>query len=260
MPSDPLGHWPNREALAAADGTAALWWSRGDTDREGLPWADGAVRPEGVELADCVDVVLRELSGWALSTDDEALARALEGRHARVMRATLSMSLPLTEQPPLRGVPDHLSLATLTAEGLAEQADQIGAVGFRAHGADEGWADEAAAATSMRRAASGTVLGPLLDSSVLATRDDAVVGACLITDRAGEPPAGGPWVLDVFRDPDDPAAGIGGAMLAHAARSLRSIGLAALSLAVTSDNERAIGLYRSLGFEEHGQSWTLALP
>jgi ribosomal protein S18 acetylase RimI-like enzyme len=260
MTTDPLGHWPNRETLSAADGSTVLWFTRADSDREGLPWADGALRPEGVNLADCADVVLRELSGWAVSTDDVDLARALEGRHARVLRAALSMSLPLVEESPLRGVPDRVSLGTLTADGLAERADEIGSVAFRAHGAAEGWADESAAAASMRRAAAGEVLGPLLDSSVIATRGDAVVGACLVTDRPGEPPDGGPWVLDVFRDPDDTAAGIGGAMLTHAARSLRSVGLAALSLAVTSGNERAIGLYRSLGFVEHGQSWTLALP
>ena len=260
MTSDPLGHWPDRETLTSADGSTLLWFTRAPGDREGLPWVDGAARPQGVALADCTDAVLSEFGGCAVSTDDVDLARALEGRHARVMRAALAMSLPLTEEPPLRGVPDHVSLGTLTADGLAERADEIGEVAFRAHGTDEGWADASAAATSMRKAAAGEALGPLLDSSVIATRDDAVVGACLITDRPGEPPSGGPWVLDVFRDPDDPATGVGGAMLTHAARSLRSVGLAALSLAVTSGNERAIGLYRSLGFVEHGQSWTLALP
>jgi GNAT superfamily N-acetyltransferase len=260
MTSDPLAHWPDRETLTSTDGTTVLWFTRAAGDREGLPWVDGAVRPEGVDLADCADAVLREFGGWAVSTEDVDLARALEGRHARVMRAALSMSLPLVEESPLRGVPDRISLGTLTADGLAERADEIGAVAFRAHGGDEGWADASAAVASMRKAAAGEALGPLLDSSVIATRDDTVVGACLITDRPGEPPSGGPWVLDVFRDPDEPATGIGGAMLTHAARSLRSIGLAAMSLAVTSDNQRAIGLYRSLGFVEHGQSWTLALP
>lgn len=259
MTQDPLGNWPNREALTA-DGTTVLWWTRSDDDRDGLPWADGAVRPDGVDVADCADVVLRELSGWAFSTSDQELVGALEAHRARVLRSAMPMSLPLTEEPALRGVPDRISLGALTGGDLAEQADEIGAVAFRAYGSDHGWADEAGAASAMRRAAAGEVLGPLLDSSVVATRGDAVVGACLVTDREGEPPFGGPWVLDLFRDPDDPAKGIGGAMLAHAARSLRSVGLAALSLAVTADNEPALALYRSLGFEQLGQSWTLALP
>lgn len=260
MTSDPLGHWPHRESLTE-QGSTVLWWSRADTDRDGLPWADGAVRPDGVNVAECADAVLRELGGWALSTSDDELATVLQGRHARVLRSALSMSLPLTEDPELRGVPDRISLGALTGEALAEQADEIGAVAFRAYaGEDHGWADEAAAASAMRRAAQGEVLGPLLDSSVLATRGDAIVGACLVTDREGEPPFGGPWVLDIFRDPSDPAQGVGGAMLAHAARSIRSVGLAALSLVVTDGNEPAIRLYRSLGFEVHDHSWTLALP
>jgi ribosomal protein S18 acetylase RimI-like enzyme len=256
---DPLANWPNRQTLSAGD-TTVLWWSRGDTDRDGRPWADGAVRPEGVDVADCADVVLRELSGWALSTDDSQLAQALQGRHARLLRSALSLSLPLTEEPALRGVPDRISLGALTPDALVDQAEQIGAVALRAYRGQDGWPDAMAAAASMRKAARGEVLGPLLDSSVLATRGDTVVGACLITDRTGVPPFGGPWVLDIFRDPDDPARGVGAAMLAHAARSLRSVGLAALSLVVTADNEPALALYRSLGFEEHGHSWTLVLP
>jgi ribosomal protein S18 acetylase RimI-like enzyme len=256
---DPLAHWPARQALSAGD-TTVLWWSRAETDRDGLAWADGAVRPPGVDVADCADVVLRELSGWALSTDDAELAQTLQGRHARLIRAAISMSLPLTEEPALRGVPDRISLGALTPDALADRAEEIGAVALRAYRGQDGWPDAMAAAASMRKAANGEVLGPLLDSSVLATRGDTVVGACLVTDRTGEPPSGGPWVLDIFRDPDDPARGVGAAMLAHAARSLRSVGLAALSLVVTADNEPALALYRDLGFEEHGHSWTLSLP
>jgi len=257
---DPYADWPNRESLVA-DGATVMWWSRSDTDRDGLPWADGAVRPDGVDVATCADAVLRELSGWALSTDDRDLAAALEGRHARVLRSALSMSLALTDEPVLRGVPDRISIGALTPEDLTERAEEIGAVAFRAYrGGDQGWDGEGDASASMRGAAAGQVLGPLLDSSVLATRGDAVVGACLIVDRAGGPPHGGAWVLDIFRDPDDPVAGVGGAMLAHAARSLRSVGIAALSLVVSADNEPAIALYRSLGFEDHGHSRTLALP
>lgn len=259
MVHDPLAHLPNRQALSA-DGSTVLEYRRADFDRKGRAWADEAVRPDGVDLADCADAVLRGLAGWAFSTDDADLVRALEGRHARVLRSAVSMSWPLSSEPELRGVPDHISLGPLDAKALADQADAIAAVAFRAYADASGWADQAAAATWMRRTADGESLGPLLDSSVLATRGDTVVGACLVTDRAGEPPSGGPWVLDIFRDPGDPAKGVGGAMLAHAARSLRSVGLGALSLAVITDNEPAIALYRSLGFEEHGRSWTLALP
>lgn len=259
MNPDPLAHAANRETLTT-DGTPVLWWSRADTQLEGRPRAEGGIRPAGVHVADCAETVLHELSGWVLSTEDEELVHALEGHRARVLRSTLSMSLTLVDEPALRGVPDRISLGPLNAKALAEQADEIATVAFRAHGSDTRWTDQPGAVAWMRRTADGEVLGPMLDSSVLATRGDVIVGACLITDRAGDPPHGGPCVLDIFRDPDDPAPGVGGAMLAHATRSLRSVGLAALSLVISADNEPAIALFRSLGFAELGRSWTVELP
>jgi len=260
--SDPLAHWPDRTRLRGRpDGAILLVYTPGDSHYAGLRWADGAWRPPSTVPEDVAAAVAAQLAEWALSTDDPALVDALQGRGARPLRHAHSMSLDLTSEPLLAHVPDGVSLRTLTADMLRGRADDIGALARRAHGEDgQGWPDDDAAAASMRRTAAGQVLGPLLDSSVLAERGEQAIGACLVVDRPGDPPHGGPWVVDVVRDPDDPARGIGAAMLAQAARGLRSAGLGALSLAVTDDNTTARAVYDRLGFADLTQSWTLALP
>ena len=155
--------------------------------------------------------------------------------------------LDLLTEPPLAAVPDGISVRGLSAAELAEATRDVGAAALRAHG-DRRWRNEADAAAAMAGVAGGQVAGPLLDCSVLATRDGAVAGACLVVDKPGEPPPGGPWLLDVFRDPDDPARGIGAAMLAYAARSARSASLAAITAEVDESDERARAFLARLGF------------
>ena len=49
-------------------------------------------------------------------------------------------------------------------------------------------------------------------------------------------------------------------MLTATLHTAREDGLASISLAVSHDNANAIGLYASLGFVDHEESWTLGLP
>ena len=160
---------------------------------------------------------------------------------------TTLMMLDLGSEPPLAGVPDGISLRALPAGDLAQAAGAVGAVASRAYG-ERRWRSEADAQAAMAAVAGGQTLGPLLDCSVLASRDDTVVGACLVIDKAGNPPRSGPWLLEVFRDPDDPADGIGSAMLAYAARSARSASLPGLTAEVGLGDEHARAFLRRLGF------------
>ena len=157
------------------------------------------------------------------------------------------LALDLLTEPPLAAVPDGISLRGLSAAELAEATRDVGAAAFRAYGGRR-WRSEADAAAAMAGVAGGQVAGPLLDCSVLASRDDAVVGACLVVDKPGQPPEGGPWLLDVFRDPADPARGIGSAMLAYAARSARSASLPTLTAEVDDADGRAHAFLTRLGF------------
>ena len=157
------------------------------------------------------------------------------------------LQLDLLAEPPLAAVPDGISLRDLDAAKLAQAARGVGAVAYRAY-AGRRWGSEADAAAAMAGVAGGRTVGPLLDCSALATRRNDVVGACLVVDRPGEPPHGGPWLLDVFRDPDDPAPGIGSAMLAYAARSARSASLSGITAEVADANERVRAFLTRMGF------------
>ena len=64
---------------------------------------------------------------------------------------------------------------------------------------------------SLEALLSGQEMGPLLRASGLAVdAEGAVVGAILVCATGGEPPLGGPWVAQIFRDPR--ARGAGGAL------------------------------------------------
>jgi hypothetical protein len=160
------------------------------------------------------------------------------------------LTLDLSAEPPLAGVPDRVSLRGLTSGELAAVAREVGTVAFRAHAArdDQRWPSPDQAGSAMARVAQGEPLGRLLDCSVLASRDDALLGACLVVDRAGDPPLRGPWVLDVFADPDAEVDDVEAAMLAHAARSARSASLAAITIEVPDGDADAVRRLTPLGF------------
>jgi GNAT superfamily N-acetyltransferase len=92
--------------------------------------------------------------------------------------------------------------------------------------------------------------GPLLDCSRLAVDAGRTVhAAAIITGLEGEPPFGGPWVAECFRDRDPRYAGAGRALLEHVLVQATRDGLHTLGLAVTHGN-RARELYLELGFRE----------
>jgi ribosomal protein S18 acetylase RimI-like enzyme len=243
-----------------AAGRPALVFS--EDERSGRPWADGAWRPPTASAATCADVVVRRLPGWALSSSDRELVEELRRRGGVLVRHAHSMSHDLTvlPEPPVEG----FAVTPLTPPLLAARAAEVGDVAWRSYPAELGdhdWADVAAAAGGMRAVSAGDVLGPMSDASRIALDGSGgVLGACLVVDRGGPPPHGGHWVLDVFRDPRAPQRGIGAALIAAALRSLAAGSAPALGLAVTHANERALRLYRRLGFTDIEQSWTLHLP
>jgi len=101
----------------------------------------------------------------------------------------------------------------------------------------------------------GAELGPLIcPASALAIRDGHVYGGILIVDRPGE----GPWVCDIWRDPDPEYAGTGEALLRWAAARLDDFD--ALGLVVTVGNDAALRAYERAGFAIESTSWTVRLP
>jgi ribosomal protein S18 acetylase RimI-like enzyme len=99
-----------------------------------------------------------------------------------------------------------------------------------------------------------TIAMGLLDASGVAVDGDAVVGAILVSElHEVGPPLGGPWVMEVFRDPRYP--GVGRALLE---RALARVEGPALGLTVTEGNP-ARRLYERLGFRRVLTAFTVQL-
>jgi len=262
--SDPLASWPDRTPLRDESDVVVLVFSASESTRDSIPWADGVWVPPTVETGYAAEIALQAMPGWRFSTSDRALAETMlaagasERRHAHTMTRALGDSLPAAEDFGRRIRVERLTPAQVDRHALA-----LGAINVRAYPAEHPDAfdgDEAAAVSQLRAIARGELLGMMLAESRVALVDGRIAGACLVVDRPGDPPHSGPWVIDIFRDPDCPVRGIGTALLDGVLRAAAEAGLPAVSLAVSHDNAVARRLYLRFGFTEVDESWTLALP
>lgn len=258
---DPHADWPDRTTLSDGSGVS-LVFSRSESVRGSAPWADGVWAPSSVNRERAADLALAAMPGWIFSTSDEALVKALLDAGASKRRHAHSMSraLPGPAEPPTA---DDVRIEPISPAQVDRHALRLGAIMRRAYppghpDALEG--DEAAAVSQVRAIARGELLGPMLTESQVGLFDGDIVGACLVVERTGDPPHGGPWVIDIFRDPDCPARGVGTSLLSRALAAVREAGLSGLSLVVSHENAPARRLYSRLGFTEVDESWTLVLP
>jgi ribosomal protein S18 acetylase RimI-like enzyme len=159
--------------------------------------------------------------------------------------------------------PVDVAIHPLTPAQVARHARRLGEINAAAYppGHPDHHNDTLDAALAEMGAISrGEALGPMLPASRVATHAGAIVGAVFIVDRPGSAPEGGPWVLDVFRDPGSPLRGVGRALLLAALHSAKRSALPSMTLVVSHGNEGARRLYASVGFVDRDESWTLALP
>jgi GNAT superfamily N-acetyltransferase len=213
--------------LTPPDARGALVGRCGRDERDGRPLADLFER--AAPPAAAAAAILAELRGWRVA-GDEALGEALIAAGARPARHAHVYTHDLRELPgPGAGEP------------LGDRAiDDLIPAFAAAFGPDhpDGFRDP-------RASLEHTTGGELLDGSGVIVRDGRVVAAILIGRFDGEPPFGGPWVLDVFRDPA--YRGTGRPLLERALHLCAEAGEPALGLAVTEGNPAA-GLYEALGF------------
>jgi RimJ/RimL family protein N-acetyltransferase len=259
---DPFAHWPARTPLTDSKGRTFLVYTLAEDARDGRPWADGAWRPDDVSAAEAARATLNLLPGYAVSSADQPLVDAFLAGGATELRHAHVMTHDLGTLPDPREV-SGLAVHRLTRAQLLRHARQIAVLMVSAYPPghpDHRFQDTDHAVRSITMVAHDEVLGPYLSDSQVAVHDHVIIGACLVVDRPGRAPEGGPWVLDIFRDPSVPIGGVGRAMLTATLHTAREDGLASVSLAVSHDNANAIGLYASLGFVDHEESWTLALP
>ena len=229
--------------------------------RGGRRLADLAEVAPGRSPYDAARAVADQCPGWCLSTRDERLAGAL-----RSAGADLSRHVHLMVASTRPGVPDSAAglLASVTLHPFAEfeWSDIIPSwksaypVGHPDHvtGTDTDLID-----IELRPYVEDAALGPVHRSTTLAVIDGRVVGAIVISLRPEPVPFGGPWITEVWRDPESPARGLGAALIGRALAMLREDGFGTLGLAVTDANP-ARTTYERLGFEPAFESWTLALP
>ena len=91
----------------------------------------------------------------------------------------------------------------------------------------------------------------------MAVVDGRVVGAAILNQFPGEPPAAGPWLSELFREPGVP--GIGRELLRGALAAAAADGLPALGLVVTGGNP-AVGLYEDEGFATVREDISVTMP
>lgn len=259
--ADPLGNWTRRTPLYDENGRQLLVFTVTTDTRSGRRCADGVWRPDDVPIATAVEAALDSFAGWTVSTADRELAEALVAagslrlRHAHLMSHDLSTlpAAPITA----------LVIEPLGADDVARHVERLGEIAYAAYPAGHPDHSHDVAAGASREVAAigrGELLGPLMVQSQLARRHGVIVGACLMVDREGQAPEGGPWIIELFRDPTSAGRGIGEALVVATLTAAREAGLPPVSLAVSEENVPAFRLYERLGFIVVEQTWTLALP
>ena len=224
--------------------------------------ADVAVITSGRTVDEAVGVVVAQLPGWRLTTEDGPLAAALVTAGATVRRRALIMSCVLETitdpGPPLdpfipRPVPLTADLAAW-APVLQSWRDA-----FPVGHPDHQDLDDQGAVDFFKPLVDGSALGPLHRSSCLLEDDHGrMVAGILVNVRPSDPPWGGAW-SDIWRDHSLRGTGIGPALIARAKHRLADDGLTALTLAVTAGNN-ARRTYERAGFAIVMDSLILDVP
>jgi GNAT superfamily N-acetyltransferase len=259
-----------REVRTDPSGRPVLSFVRGV--RDGRPWADlvQVLGPGATEL------VLTQLPGWVVS-GPEPLARDLLARGARPRRHAHTYSFDLGQPLPAAWASPVLPAGLRVTPCDREPEDLVAAwraaytPGHPDHHDPGSTAD--VVDQELRPLMDGSALGPLLPCSGLVVDEAAcppdaagtgaglepVVAAVLVNGQDSDPPLGGPWVAEVFRDPAPRYAGLGTVLLRRALALAAADGLPALGLAVTEGNP-ARRLYERIGFRHTDTAMTVVVP
>jgi GNAT superfamily N-acetyltransferase len=238
--TDPSG----RPVLSFVEGT-----------RAGRPYADLAE----VLGPGAVEVILREMPGWVVSGREDLGGRLLAAGGRRLRHAhNLSRDLRRDPAPPGWAETGY-GVVPYDAVPAAEIFPAWRAAYPSTHPDHHATDDAALLEQEFAPTLSGELYGPLLPCGGLLLRENRVVAGVLVGALKGDPPLGGPWVFDVFRDPNPRFAGLGAVMLRRALALATLHGLPALGLAVTEGNP-ARRLYERLGFRHTRSSITVIIP
>ncbi|MFC6084351.1 GNAT family N-acetyltransferase [Sphaerisporangium aureirubrum] len=244
-----------RSPQTISDGSGRPVLSYVEGTRAGRPYADMAkVLGPGAD-----EVILRRLPGWVVSGDED-LGRRLLAAGASRLRHAHTYSRDLRAEPaPACWAETGYGVVACDAVPPAEVFPAWRAAYGPGHPDHHDTGDAALLAGELAPLLAGRSWGPLLPCGGLLLRQDRVVAGVLVGTLGADPPFGGPWVMDVFRDPAPRFAGLGGVMLRRALALATMHGLPALGLAVTEGNP-ARRLYERLGFRHTASAMTVIVP
>ena len=245
-------------SLLAVDGRPVLRYRFSPQEE---PTADDAEPLAPLTIV--VPAVLDQLSGWWLSTGDEALLDALLAAGATVARHAHVYSYPLAG-PGAMAPPVGAALAPGLALGPIDRSPaELAPLVLAAYppGHVDHLGDATVEEAELGALLGGELVGPFLAGASAQVTNDAnhVVAAVIVNRAGGSSPLGGPWVTQVLRHPDPAWAGLGSRLLIHALAVLAADGEPSLGLAVTDGNP-ARRVYQRLGFQHLASRRKLAIP
>ncbi|GAA2787954.1 GNAT family N-acetyltransferase [Crossiella cryophila] len=245
------------EELLDGAGRVVATYERGT--RMELPYAD-ELRPVDIAPDDLVKLLFAERKGWVFSAAPE-ICQVAKASGGTVVRHAHCYSYDLRTQPVDPGwaagpLPEGLRFSEFSAT-----LDEI----YRAYelafppGHVDHVLDPESERRNFARLLAGEVLGPVLPCSSLVWDGETVVGVIVVNDREGEPPLGGPWISQVYRDPAPRYRGLGTLLLRRALALGARAGLPAIGLAVTEGNP-ARWVYAKADFQHVEESMTVLIP
>ncbi|MGO1054792.1 GNAT family N-acetyltransferase [Crossiella sp. CA198] len=246
-----------REELLDGGGRVVAVYDR--RTRMERPYA-AELEPVGIEPAALVKLLFAERAGWVFSSTPD-LCHAAKAEGGTIVRHGHGYSYDLRTQPVDPGWTAGPLPAGLRFSEFTATLDEIYPAYQLAF--PPGHVDHVLDAETERRdfarLLAGEVLGPVLPCSSLVWDGEAVVGVIVVNDREGEPPMFGPWISQVYRDPDPRYRGLGMVLLRRALALGARAGLPAIGLAVTDGNP-ARRVYEKAGFRHTDESMTVLIP
>lgn len=244
------------QRLLDGDRVVALYEPADVHDR---PTVEDVVLRVPVEQA--VPILLRELSGHYLTSQDDSLVDALIAAGATIARHAHVYTHDLVDV-------DDAWRAPSLAEGLqvtpldrpAVDLVPVELAAYPPEHADHEFDDPDRVTRFVQQMLDGEIVGPYLpEPSGLVVDGDRPVVLLVVNRMPGDSPLGGPWVTDVARVPDPRYRGLGALLLRRALAVLRDAGEKAFGLAVTDGNPAA-AVYEELGFRRVSSARRILLP
>ena len=249
--------WIEREQILTADGSLIGRYHLYQAARPAAELFEAAV-----PIPQAARVVIDSMRGWNLTTTDAELAAELVSLGALPSRRYALMTIALNDVVMREdtGRLEALELVPLTPDlSVTPRLIELVRVAYPPGHPDEELGSDDDIRADFERALHGARLGPLMAVSRIAMDGSRPVGMVVVNRVPGRAPTGGPWLTDIFRDPDPAYAGLGRDLLQAVMRECRDAGELTMSLAVTDGNP-ARQLYESLGFAVAASTSKLRLP